>query len=48
MDLTMIADFLSSLNPLVLGGVAGGFLVAGGAGLYVKRNKNKFIDFLSE
>lgn len=44
MDLTMIADFLSSLNPLVLGGVAGGFLVAGGAGLYVKRNKNKFIE----
>ena len=44
MDLTIIADLLSSINPIVLGGVAGGFLVAGGAGLYVKRNKSKFIE----
>lgn len=44
MDLTIIADLLSSINPIVLGGVAGGFLIAGGAGLYVKRNKNKFIE----
>lgn len=44
MDLTIIAELLNSINPIVLGSVAGGFLVAGGAGLYIKRNKNKFID----
>lgn len=44
MDLTIIAELLNSINPIVLGSVAGAFLVAGGAGLYIKRNKNKFID----
>lgn len=44
MDLTIIADLLSSINPIVLGGAAGGVLVVGGAALYVKRNKNKFIE----
>lgn len=44
MDLTIIAELLNSINPIVLGSVAGGFLLAGGAGLYIKRNKNKFID----
>lgn len=44
MDLTIIADLLSSINPIVLGGAASGILVIGGVALYVKRNKNKFIE----
>ena len=44
MDLTMLADFLSSINPIVLGSVAGGGLIVGTAALYIKKNKNKFIE----
>lgn len=44
MDLTIIADLLSSINPIVLGGIAGGTALCGGAALYIKKNKNKFIE----
>lgn len=44
MDLTTISDLISSINPVILGSIAGGTLVSSIAALYIKRNKNKFLD----
>ena len=51
MDLSMISDILSSINPLFLGGGFGGLLLVGGTAFLIKRkksNKKSNVDFTGQ
>lgn len=46
MDLTMIANFLGTINPLAIGGIAGGTLLVCLVILYIKNNKGEILSMV--